>query len=62
MPQQFLESFTLGSNIDYQNAYVAAGGTNGIFDFPPDGTHSWPYWACELQKMLPDIKSTLGVA
>jgi diacylglycerol O-acyltransferase/trehalose O-mycolyltransferase len=61
VPQQFLESFTLGSNTDFQNAYVAAGGTNGTFDFPPDGTHSWPYWARELQKMLPDIKSTLGV-
>lgn len=61
VPQQFLESFTLGSNTDFQNAYIAAGGTNATFDFPPDGTHSWPYWARELQKMLPDIKSTLGV-
>lgn len=61
IPQQFLENFTKGSNTDYQNAYVAAGGTNATFDFPADGTHSWPYWARELQKMLPDIQSTLGV-
>lgn len=61
VPQQFLESFTLGSNTDFQNAYIAAGGTNGTFNFPPDGTHSWPYWGRELQRMLPDIKSTLGV-
>ena len=60
MPQQFLENFTLGSNTNFQNAYVAAGGTNGTFDFPPDGTHSWPYWGRELQRMLPDIQRTLG--
>lgn len=60
LPQQFLESFTLGSNRDYQNAYVAAGGSNGTFNFPPDGTHSWPYWGQQLQQMLPDIQSTLG--
>ena len=60
IPQQFLESFTLGSNTNYQNAYVAAGGTNATFDFPPDGTHSWPYWGRELQQMLPDIQHTLG--
>ena len=62
IPQQFLESFTLGSNTGYQNAYVAAGGTNATFDFPPDGTHSWPYWGRELQAMLPDIQRTLGAA
>ncbi|MBJ7386275.1 MAG: esterase family protein [Mycolicibacterium sp.] len=61
LPQQFLESFTLGSNRDYQNAYLAAGGTNGTFNFPPNGTHSWPYWGQQLQQMLPDIQSTLGV-
>ena len=61
IPQQFLENFTLGSNTAYQNAYIAAGGTNATFDFPADGTHSWPYWARELQKMLPDMQSTLGV-
>ncbi|WP_276018564.1 alpha/beta hydrolase [Mycolicibacterium sediminis] len=60
IPQQFLESFTRGSNVDFQNAYVAAGGTNGTFNFPPDGTHSWPYWGQQLQQMIPDIQSTLG--
>lgn len=61
VPQQFLENFTLGSNKDYQNAYIAAGGNNATFNFPPDGTHSWPYWGRELAAMLPDIKATLGV-
>jgi hypothetical protein len=44
VPQQFLENFTLGSNTNFQDAYTAAGGKNGTFNFPPDGTHSWPYW------------------
>ena len=62
IPQQFLENFTLGSNTNFQNAYVAAGGTNATFDFPPDGTHSWPYWGRELQRMIPDIQRTLGAS
>jgi diacylglycerol O-acyltransferase/trehalose O-mycolyltransferase len=60
IPQQFLEGFTLTSNTNFQNAYVAAGGTNATFNFPPDGTHSWPYWGQQLQQMIPDIQRTLG--
>ncbi len=61
IPQQFLESFTLGSNTNFQSAYIAAGGKNATFNFPPNGTHSWPYWGQQLEEMIPDIQHTLGV-
>ena len=60
IPQQFLESFTLKSNQNFQNAYVAAGGNNATFDFPPTGTHTWGYWGQALLSMKPDIQRTLG--
>jgi diacylglycerol O-acyltransferase/trehalose O-mycolyltransferase len=60
IPQQFLENFTLKSNQSFQNAYVAAGGTNATFNFPPTGTHSWGYWGQQLLAMKPDIQSALG--
>jgi diacylglycerol O-acyltransferase/trehalose O-mycolyltransferase len=60
VPQQFLENFTLTSNVNFQSAYLAAGGTNGTFNFPPTGTHSWGYWGQQLQAMKPDIQSALG--
>src|SRR5574337_661018 len=44
IPAKFLESLTLRTNQDFQQNYLAAGGTNGVFDFPADGTHAWPYW------------------
>jgi diacylglycerol O-acyltransferase / trehalose O-mycolyltransferase / mycolyltransferase Ag85 len=59
-PQQFLENFTLKSNQNFQSAYVAAGGKNATFNFPPTGTHSWGYWGQELQAMKGDIQRTLG--
>ena len=60
VPQQFLESFTLKSNTNFQNAYVAAGGHNATFNFPPTGTHTWAYWGQQLQQMKPDILRTIG--
>jgi S-formylglutathione hydrolase FrmB len=60
IPQQFLENFTLKSNQNFQNAYVAAGGRNATFNFPPTGTHTWAYWGQQLQAMKPDIQRALG--
>jgi diacylglycerol O-acyltransferase/trehalose O-mycolyltransferase len=60
IPQQFLENFTLTSNQNFQNAYVAAGGRNATFNFPPTGTHTWAYWGQQLQAMKPDIQRALG--
>jgi diacylglycerol O-acyltransferase/trehalose O-mycolyltransferase len=59
---QFLETVPLPSNIAFQNAYTAAGGKNGVFNFPPDGTHSWGYWGQQLQQMKPDLQRVLGAA
>ncbi len=41
MSAQFLEGFTLRTNQAFRDNYVAAGGTNGVFNFPATGTHSW---------------------
>ena len=43
-------------------AYTRAGGSNGVFNFPPNGTHSWGYWGGQLQAMKPDIQRVLGAA
>ncbi len=41
IPAQFLEGLTIRTNQQFQNRYQAAGGRNGVFNFPPNGTHSW---------------------
>jgi diacylglycerol O-acyltransferase / trehalose O-mycolyltransferase len=60
IPAQFLESMTLTSNTNFQQRYVSAGGSNGVFNFPSNGTHSWGYWGGQLQAMKPDIQRVLG--
>jgi diacylglycerol O-acyltransferase/trehalose O-mycolyltransferase len=60
LPAKFLESFTLRTNKTFQQNYLAAGGTNGVFNFPDAGTHDWPYWGQQLQAMKPDIQRVLG--
>jgi diacylglycerol O-acyltransferase/trehalose O-mycolyltransferase len=57
---QFLEGLTLRTNLTFRDTYVAAGGTNGVFSFPPNGTHSWGYWGQQLQQMIPDLQRVLG--
>jgi diacylglycerol O-acyltransferase/trehalose O-mycolyltransferase len=59
-PAQFLEGFTLRTNQAFRDNYLAAGGTNGVFNFPPNGTHSWAYWGQQLQAMKPDMQRVLG--
>jgi diacylglycerol O-acyltransferase/trehalose O-mycolyltransferase len=60
IPAQFLEGLTIRTNKDFQAAYARAGGRNGVFNFPPNGTHSWGYWGGQLQAMKPDIQRVLG--
>ncbi|MET0896274.1 MAG: alpha/beta hydrolase family protein [Mycobacterium sp.] len=60
MPAKFLESLTLRTNKTFKDEYIAAGGTNGVFNFPEGGTHDWPYWGQQLQQMKPDIQRVLG--
>jgi diacylglycerol O-acyltransferase/trehalose O-mycolyltransferase len=60
LPATFLEGLTLDSNTNFQNQYLAAGGKNATFNFPPNGTHNWVYWDAELTAMKPDLLRTLG--
>jgi diacylglycerol O-acyltransferase/trehalose O-mycolyltransferase len=60
LPAKFLEGFVRSSNIKFQEAYVAAGGHNAVFNFPENGTHSWEYWGQQLNAMKPDLQQTLG--
>ena len=60
IPAEFLESLTIRTNLTFQDQYVAAGGHNAVFNFPPTGTHSWEYWGSQLQAMKPDLISHLG--
>ncbi|UXA17864.1 esterase family protein [Mycobacterium sp. SMC-4] len=57
---KFLEGFTLRTNKTFQEEYIAAGGKNGVFNFPANGTHQWAYWGQQLQQMKPDIQRVLG--
>ena len=57
---KFLEGFTLRTNKSFQEEYIAAGGRNGVFNFPSNGTHSWGYWGQQLQQMKPDIQRALS--
>jgi diacylglycerol O-acyltransferase / trehalose O-mycolyltransferase len=58
----FLEGFAIGSNVAFRAAYLADGGGNGVFNFPPNGTHNWGYWGQQLQQMKPDLQRVLGAA
>ena len=55
----FLEGFAIDSNRAFVDAYVAAGGNNGVFNFP-EGIHSWGYAGQQLQQMKPDMQRALG--
>ncbi|MDR3661535.1 MAG: alpha/beta hydrolase family protein [Mycobacterium sp.] len=60
MAAQFLEGLTLRTNLTFRDNYIAAGGNNAVFNFPPNGTHTWAYWGQQLQQMKPDIQRVLG--
>jgi diacylglycerol O-acyltransferase/trehalose O-mycolyltransferase len=57
---QFLEKFLGRTSKTFQELYIAAGGRNGVFNFPSNGTHSWAYWGQQLQQMKPDLQRVLG--
>jgi diacylglycerol O-acyltransferase/trehalose O-mycolyltransferase len=60
LPATFLEGLTIRTNRTFQDNYIAAGGHNGVFNFPEAGTHNWAYWGAQLQQMKPDLISYLG--
>ena len=49
-----------GPTYTFRDNYIAAGGHNGVFNFPPNGTHGWGYWGKQLLQMKPDLISYLG--
>ncbi|CAJ1586740.1 alpha/beta hydrolase family protein [[Mycobacterium] wendilense] len=59
LPATFLEGLTIRTNETFRDKYLAAGGTNGVFNFPANGTHNWAYWGRELQAMIPDLQAHL---
>jgi diacylglycerol O-acyltransferase/trehalose O-mycolyltransferase len=60
LPATFLEGLTIRTNETFRDNYIAAGGTNGVFNFPSQGTHTWAYWGQQVQQMLPDVQRVLG--
>lgn len=55
-----LEAMAISSNLAFRDAYVAAGGRNATFEFPPAGTHAWGYWGAQLQALQPDLIATVN--
>ena len=55
----FLEGFAIDSNRAFKDAYLGAGGRNGVFNFG-NGIHSWGYWGQQVQQMKPDLQRVLG--
>ena len=62
VPAKFLEGLTIRTNRTFQDNYLAAGGNNGVFNFPDSGTHDWGYWGQQLQAMKPDLQRVLGAS
>ena len=62
VPAKFLEGLTIRTNRTFQQTYLAAGGTNGVFNVPNSGTHDWGYWGQQLQAMKPDLQRVLGAS
>jgi diacylglycerol O-acyltransferase/trehalose O-mycolyltransferase len=60
LPATFLEGLTIRTNLTFRDNYLAAGGKNGVFNFPDAGTHNWAYWGQQLQQMKPDLVRVLG--
>ncbi len=62
LPGTIIEQTVLQSNIDFKNAYTAAGGHNATFNLDGNGVHSWGYWNAQLVAMKPDMQRTLGAS
>ena len=50
MPATFLEGLTIRTNRTFRDNYLAAGGKNGVFNFPDNGTHNWAYWVVSFRR------------
>ncbi|MET0699836.1 MAG: alpha/beta hydrolase family protein [Mycobacterium sp.] len=55
-----LEALAIGSNKQFQEKYLQAGGTNATFEFPASGNDSWASWGAQLQALKPDLIATVN--
>ncbi|MEU0540687.1 alpha/beta hydrolase family protein [Nocardia sp. NPDC005978] len=55
-----LESVALANTRAFQARMDSLGPSNAVFDYTPDGVHSWHYWQDQVFKMLPDLSANIG--
>ncbi|MFC4605348.1 alpha/beta hydrolase [Rhodococcus kronopolitis] len=55
-----LEALSLAQTRAFQVQLMVMGIDTAHFDFPPVGTHSWPYWQDQLWAMLPMMRDAIS--
>ncbi|MFH5208553.1 alpha/beta hydrolase [Antrihabitans sp. NCIMB 15449] len=55
-----LEAISLANTKAFQLRMASLGYGNVVYDFPPVGTHSWPWWADNVYRMIPDLSNYIG--
>ncbi|QXQ14056.1 esterase family protein [Skermania piniformis] len=55
-----LEAIALANTRAFQVRLASLGYNNVTYDYPPVGTHSWPWWADNVYRMLPDLSAHIG--
>lgn len=55
-----LEAIALTNTKAFQLRMATLGANNVVYDFPPVGTHSWPWWADNVYRMIPDLSANIG--
>jgi len=55
-----LEAIALVNTRAFQVRLATLGYNNVVYDFPPVGTHSWPWWADNVYRMIPDMSANIG--
>ncbi len=55
-----IEAAALANTRAFQVRLSTLGYRNVTYDFPPFGTHSWPWWADNVYRMIPDLSRNIG--
>ena len=55
-----LEAISLINTKAFQLRLATLGYGNVVYDFPPVGTHSWPWWADNVYRMIPDMSNYIN--
>ncbi|MEV6068431.1 alpha/beta hydrolase family protein [Nocardia sp. NPDC052001] len=55
-----LETVALANTRAFQARMDSLGPSNAVFDYTPEGVHSWKYWEDQVYKMLPDLSANIG--